>query len=67
MPGGSAAAAAAAEALDRLMAKAEECRAAALKYAMAPFRMGAQKGEESAGMSARGGHGVKLTPPVAGG
>ena len=47
MPGGSAAAAAAAESLDQLMAKAEECRAAALEYAMAPFRTRAQKGEDS--------------------
>ena len=46
MPGGSAAAAAA-ETLDQLMAKAEECRAAALEYAMAPFRKRAQKGEDS--------------------
>ena len=46
MPGGSAAAAAA-EALDQLMAKAEECRAAALKYAMAPFRKRAEEGEDS--------------------
>ena len=45
MPGGNAAAAV--EALDQLMAKAEECRAAALKYAMAPFRKRAQKGEDS--------------------
>ena len=29
------------------MAKAEECRAAALKYAMAPFRKRAEKGEDS--------------------
>ena len=47
MPDGSAAAAAAAESLDQLMAKAEECRAAALEYAMAPFRKRAQKGEDS--------------------
>ena len=33
--------------LDQLMAKAEECRAAALEYAMAPFRTRAQKGEDS--------------------
>ena len=46
MPGGSAAAAAA-EALDQLMAKAEECRAASLEYAMAPFRKRAEKGEDS--------------------
>ena len=45
MPGGSAVAGA--EALDQLMAKAEECRATALKYAMAPFRKRAQKGEDS--------------------
>ena len=45
MPGGNAAAAV--EALDQLMAKAEECRAAALKYAMAPFRKRAEKGEDS--------------------
>merc|ERR1711969_337285 len=45
MPGGNAAAAA--ESLDQLMARAEECRAAALKYAMAPFRKRAQKGEDS--------------------
>ena len=46
MPGGGAAAAAA-ETLDQLMAKAEKCRAAALEYAMAPFRTRAQKGEDS--------------------
>ena len=46
MPGVSAASAAA-EILDQLMAKAEECRAAALEYAMAPFRTRAQKGEDS--------------------
>merc|ERR1711969_33992 len=45
MPGGNAAAAA--ESLDQLMARAGECRAAALKYAMAPFRKRAQKGEDS--------------------
>ena len=51
MPRSSAAAAAAAaataEALDQLVAKAEECRAAALEYAMAPFRKRAEKGEDS--------------------
>ena len=48
MPGGGAATATA-ETLDQLMAKAEKCRAAALEYAMAPFRKSAlpHKGEDS--------------------
>ena len=33
--------------IGKLMAKAEECRADALKYAKAPFRKRAQKGEDS--------------------